>query len=105
MTADQVVGLTCAFALGVLVTLASEDQRHDQREGRLLPAPERSALIDRAPPSLQFPLCDEGGWAAFCSDGQECRIRCLGALRVDYAAPARLEAERDLKHIRERPPD
>lgn len=105
MTGDQAVGLTCAFAFGVLVTLTTEDWRRDQREARGLP-PAR-AVIDPAPAShqLQLPLCDAGGWAASCADGRECRISCLGTLRVHDAATPGLEAKGNFERPRKRTPD
>lgn len=98
------LALVCAFALGVLV----RDQAQDyQRGATLLPAAERGAVIDPAPAlhqTLQFPLCNEGGWVASCVDGRECRFACLGVLRVDDAAAPSLKSQRNLKDIPQRAP-
>lgn len=82
---DRCLTALVAFAFGVLVRDVAQDWRDAAAKPaatyRDLPAPARE---------LSYPLCPDG-WIRSCSDAKECRIKCLSPLRIDDAAPARLE--------------
>lgn len=102
--AEWWLGMVCAVALGVLLRDVAQDYRDPPRLAQPLPAAwahePTGAVIDPAPVSLQFPLC-EHGYATSCADGLPCRSSCL-SLGVDDPRSASLKAEGRLDRITHR---